>query len=294
MARPAIIVHGGAGRIRPGREEAALAGVRAAAEAGWAVLERGGHALEAVVAAIRAMEADPTFNAGVGAVLNADGHVELDAGLMRGSDLAAGGVGALREVAHPIEVARRVLEDGRTVLLVGEGARRFALERGIPPCPELDLITPDRLRQWETWRQRDGTLPGGGDTVGAVALDREGRIAAGTSTGGLLGKLPGRVGDSPLPGAGFYADDRAGGAAATGIGETIMRILMSHEAVRLLEAGVEPMEAARRAVGLLERVRGQGGLVLLDREGRVGWARNTPQMSYAYRTGSMAATEAGL
>ncbi len=264
--RPAIIVHGGAGRIPGGRHIALLEGCREAARLGWTVLVEGGSALDAVEAAVKFMEEDPAFNAGRGAVKNALGEVELDASIMEGKDLACGAVGAVKGVKHPIALARRIMEDGRHVLLCGEGARRFAEARGLP------LGSPPG--------KEGGGEPG---TVGCVALDATGTVAAGTSTGGIRGKLPGRVGDSALIGCGTYADSR-GGVSCTGLGESIIRTVLAKSACDLLEHRA-PMEAAQKAIALLERVRGEGGLILLNREGDFGHGKNTPHMAFCHIDG---------
>ena len=282
--RPVLIVHGGAGATPQSELDLYQAGCRAALLAGWEILEKGGSALDAVEAAIHVLEDDPHFNAGRGAVLNADGEVELDASLMDGEDLRAGAVGAVRRLRHPITLARKILEEGHHVLLVGEGAQRFARQAGILECPEEELITEARRRQWQS---SEAAQPGG--TVGAVALDQKGRMAAGTSTGGIAGKHAGRVGDSALIGCGTYADSRAGGASATGIGEAIIRVVLAKYAVDHLRAGHDPEQAARMAMTLLRAEgRGEGGIILVDRHGRVGAAHTTPFMAHGWTTGENA------
>jgi len=278
--KPAVIVHGGAGPTPTGDPAVYSAGCRAALLAGWEVLRSGGSALDAVEAAVSVLEDDPHFNAGRGAVLNADGEVELDASMMDGERLSAGAVGAVRRIRHPIHLARAVLEEDRHVLLVGEGARAFARQVGTPECSEADLITEARRRQWETLRSRAS-----GGTVGAVALDQRGRIAAGTSTGGMVGKRQGRVGDSALIGCGTYADSRFGGASATGHGEAIIRAVLAKHAIDKLRADLDPAEATRSAMALLkDDGRGEGGIILLDRLGQVGAAHNTPYMAHGWLT----------
>lgn len=287
----ALIVHGGAWAIPDAELADHLAGCRRALAAGWRVLEAGGPALDAVEAAVRVMEDDPAFDAGRGSVLNADGVVELDAALMDGRSLRSGAVAAVRRVAAPISLARRVLESD-TAMLVGDGAERFAQAAGLPLCDPRELVVERELRRWEQLRAQGGPrvrdafgdLPQPGDTVGAVALDRGGHLAAGSSTGGTAGKPPGRVGDSPLVGCGLYADDLSGAATCTGWGESIIRVALAKSAADLLGQGLEPQEAARRAVELLaRRAQGLGGVILLDRRGRAGLAFNTPRMAYAYR-----------
>lgn len=281
----AIIVHGGAGDIDAAHTERrprCQAGCERAAQAGWAALAAGGMALDAVVAAVAVLEDDPEFNAGYGAALNRSGEVEVDAAVMDGA-LRVGAVGAVPWLRHPVHVARRVLEEGRHALLVGPGALAFAAEHGIHPEAPDALVT-ERARQrlaQELARQTAPPQVPTGDTVGACAVDDRGHVAAATSTGGLAGKRPGRVGDTPLVGAGTYADDRAGAASATGHGESILRVLMTRVAVERLAAGDPPEVAARHAVAELEgRVQSRGGIILVDVTGRVGQARNTPAMSF--------------
>ncbi len=289
----AVIVHGGAWSIPEELLAAHKAGCREAVLRAWRVLQEGGSALDAVEAAIVQMEDDPTFDAGVGSFLNADGEVELDAGLMNGSDLAAGAVAAVHRVRNPICLARHVLRSEH-VLIVGPGAARFAEQVGIPLCAEADLVV-DRER--ELWHRMKATSPDWTEvlfgrkefsTVGAVAVDQNENIAAGTSTGGSPHKWPGRVGDVPLVGCGFYADNAGGGASCSGWGEAIIRIGLARHAVDLMTAGQPASMAARRAIQALgDKVRGVGGLILIDREGRIGQAHSTDHMAYAYLTSEM-------
>jgi beta-aspartyl-peptidase (threonine type) len=314
-----LIVHGGAWDIPDDEVAEHQAGCRAALELGWEVLRQGGTALDAVEAAVRALEDAPIFDAGVGSVLNRDGEVELDAAMMDGATLRSGAVAAVRRVKNPITLARRVMES-QVILLVGQGAERFAEAAGVPYCDPAELILARERRRWEQLHQQgdyqtqdafgarraeDGgsKMEDGGlspssilpppsfilknpnDTVGAVALDAYGNLAAGTSTGGTANKLPGRVGDSPLIGAGLYADNQTGGCSTTGWGESIMKVLLAKTATDLIGAGHEPRAAARAAIDVLKRrVGGLGGCILLDGQGRVGFAFNTPRMAYAYRT----------
>lgn len=278
---PSIIVHGGAGHVDGQRVPACCAGCQRAAREGWRVLSEGGGALEAVEAAVRSLEDDPEFNAGYGAVLNRAGEIEVDAALMDGT-LRAGAVGALPWVRHPITVARRILDENEHILLVGVGALAYAREHGIEPESPEALVTPRSRARFE--QERAGRLAPSatGDTVGACAIDAAGRVAAGTSTGGISWKRPGRVGDSPILGAGNYADDQAGAASATGHGESILRVGMARTAVDWMRAGASAADAAQAAVDELgARVNGQGGIILVDRDGRVGHARNTRLMPWA-------------
>jgi beta-aspartyl-peptidase (threonine type) len=289
LARPAIVVHGGAGARPPDAPEmiAAHEGCAAAAAAGYAILAAGGTAVDAVQAAVRALEDDPRFNAGVGSCLTRAGTVEMDAAIMRGGDLRVGGAGAVTGVRNPIDLARRVLDEGEHALLVGEGALAFAREVGVALVP-ADFHVTDAARaslERELARRAAGAVEvEGGGTVGAVAVDAAGHVAAATSTGGMTGKRPGRVGDSPLAAAGTYADDEAGAASATGHGERIMQVALTKTAVDLLRAGASAPDAARRAVATLDRVAGRAGLILIDRHGDIGVAFNTASMSWA-RTG---------
>jgi L-asparaginase / beta-aspartyl-peptidase len=266
-------VHGGAGSWPEELRDAAQAGLQKALAAGF---EAADDPLEMACAAARALEDDPLFNAGVGASLTSAGTVELDAGVMRGADLAAGGVASVRLVRHPVDAARAVMEKTRHVLLVGPSADEFARENGCETVPDPEVFVVDRRRQQlEGWRS--------GDTIGAVAWS-DGRCAAACSTGGYTGKLPGRVGDSPLPGAGLYADDALGAACGTGVGENFMRLLLAYQACRLLaDSGAQA--AAEGAIALLaERLDGRGGIITVDREGRPGAAFNTAFMPWAARS----------
>ena len=276
MQRPAILVHGGAGRRAPELEAEAEAGCAAAAAAGWAILEANGSAIEAVVAAVAAMEDDPVFNAGVGSCLTADGWVEMDASLMDGGQRRGAGVAVITTVRHPIRLAQALLLDGRHVLLVGEGAEAFARRCNLATAPPESFITPRQRRRWEARHQLDR------GTVGAVAVDRDGHVAAATSTGGLLGKLPGRVGDSAILGAGTYADDRAGAASATGHGEAIILAGLARAAVDGLRGGRHPRAVAEALVRDVSEGSGADvGLIVVDRFGRVAAAFRAERMPFS-------------
>lgn len=275
---PALVVHGGAW-ADPAEGSAGLrAGMLAAVGAGWRVLVEGGRALDAVEAAVRVLEDHPRFNAGRGSVLTADGLVEMDASIMEGDRLACGAVAAVTSVANPVTLARRVLDDGRHVLLAGEGAHAFAREVGMPACEPGALVT-DHQRERLARRAR---APEGG-TVGAAALDRHGTAAAATSTGGTPGKRRGRVGDSALIGCGTYADSSLGAVSCTGDGEAIIRTVLARRALDYLKEADDPDYAAKVAVDVLvEEGRGAGGLILVDWRGRTGWAYSTPFMPVAW------------
>jgi L-asparaginase / beta-aspartyl-peptidase len=218
------------------------------------------------------MEDEPLLNAGLGACLNSDGEVELDAGVMEGAELRAGGAAGLRDVRHPVDLAVAVLRDGRHVILAGGGASRFARDHGVEMCDPSIFIT-DRKRQ---------ELMQGADTVGAVARDSDGRLAVAVSTGGIKGKLPGRVGDSPIPGAGFYADDRFGAVCGTGQGEAFIRLGLARVVVIELQHGIEPASVAQGAIDYLGKaLHAEGGVILIGREGSPHAAFNTTAMAWA-------------
>ncbi|MGE0519969.1 MAG: isoaspartyl peptidase/L-asparaginase family protein [Candidatus Binatia bacterium] len=279
MPGPTLIVHGGAGRHAADAEAAARAGCERAADAGWRVMVGGGTAVDAVVASVIALEDDPVFNAGIGSCLNADGEVEMDASIMDGARVAGAGVGVVTTVRNPVALARAVLEDGRHVLIAGAGAEALARHRQLATLERERFITPQQRARWLANR------PQGGGTVGAVALDPAGHVAAATSTGGLLGKLPGRIGDSAIIGAGTYADDAAGAASATGHGETIILAGLARKAVDGVRSGRDPRAVAEHLLGELQRAQAPScGLILLDRFGRVGVATTAEHMPAAMRS----------
>src|SRR6266852_7256520 len=297
--KPSLIVHGGAWDIPDESVDACKAGCRRALAAGWSILNDGGSALDAVQAAVVVLEDDPAFDAGFGSHLTLDGHVECDAIVMDGSTLRAGSVASLRHIRNPIRLARRVLENCPHMMLVGGGAERFAVDQGLELCEPEDLIAEVERNAW--LKCRNGTHATahhrGHDqgTVGAVALDRDGRLFAATSTGGTCCKLPGRVGDSPLIGCGCYADVESGGVSCTGYGEAIMKVVLAKTATDFLRRpeicvntpGASSCDlstadiAAREAIHFLgKRTHATGGLILLDRHGNPGFAFNTPRMAY--------------
>src|SRR5258708_1504536 len=261
-----LVVHGGAGSWSEELRPLAMEGIERALVAGMAAFDGG--PLEACMAAVRFLEDDPIFNAGIGAALNADGFVELDAGAMDGRDLRAGGVAAVRGIRHPADLARAVMEDGRHVLLVADGASRFADSVGVEKADPGLFIVERRRRQHERWQR------GEGDTVGAVAFE-DGHVAAAVSTGGYTGKLPGRVGDSPIVGAGFYADDQLGAAVCTGSGEGFMRLLIAKVAVDGMESA-SGAQAGATALDLLHhRVDRTGGCITGNPQGFAPAGRET-------------------
>lgn len=269
---PVIVVHAGAGEW-PDDSDAGITACRGAATAGLEVLESDGSALDAVVAAVRILEDDPRCNAGTGAVLTSTGDLELDASIMDGTRLRSGAVGALPPFEHPVDIARAVLEDGRYHLLVGTGAAAFAESLGFTRRDSETMITERRRRELH-----HGTHSGG-NTVGAIALDRRGGLSSATSTGGIAGTAPGRIGDTPIVGAGTYADQRAA-CSCTGDGEAFARACAAFWATN--QAGLGAQKAAEAAVGRVrDEFGGEGGLILLDANGETGVARTALNMPYA-------------
>jgi beta-aspartyl-peptidase (threonine type) len=279
-----MAVHGGAFAIPAEELESHRAGCVQALERGWKVLADGGTSLDAVAAAVAVLEDDPTFDAGRGSFLNEVGEVELDAAVMDGGHLRTGAVACVTRVANPIHLAHRVLESEHA-MLVGSGAHRFAEEQGMALCDPAELVVPRELERWRagTDGRRELVLQQFfGDTVGAVALDERGDLAAATSTGGSPRKLPGRVGDSPLIGAGLYADNEAAAVSVTGHGELIIPLVWAKATVDLARTGMAAAAASSAAVALLRRNGARAGLIVVDREGRIGVDFNTPHMAFAY------------
>jgi L-asparaginase / beta-aspartyl-peptidase len=291
---PVLVVHGGAWAIPDEMIDAHRHGVRHALDQGWRVLERGGTALDAVQAAIVVMEDDETFDAGRGSFLTRDGRVQLDALMMDGATLRAGGVGCVERIRNPIQAARLVLDQSPHVYFVAEGAERFAAGHGMKLCRNEELVIEREVRRLKEAQEKEAaghpdlTFAGpesGHDTVGAVALDANGNIAAGTSTGGTLNKAPGRVGDSSLIGCGCYADNLSAAASCTGWGEPIMKLVLAKWAADRVRTGGAPDAVASEAMFYLQqRLKGHGGMILLDQRGRFGIAHNTPRMAWAYRS----------
>lgn len=277
----AILVHGGAGNIPDERIDDHREGCRLAIEAGAAILRGSGSAIDAAQRAVEVLEDDPRFNAGTGACLNEEGLLELDAAIMEGLRLRAGAVAALPAFRHPIAIARAVLEDGSHVMYGGEGARRFAESRGFVPAEPGAMITEAALSKWKEVREGIGEAGWAGGTVGAVVRDASGLVVAATSTGGMTNKRVGRIGDSPILGAGTYAENEAGAASCTGHGEGFMRTCLARAAADLMRAGCTPEEAARRSIAHMhDKVALTGGIILVDPSGRLGLARSTRTMSY--------------
>jgi len=280
-----IIVHGGAGSMRPGKlhpegERGARAGLDDALRAGSAVLANGRSAADAVEAAVRSLEENELFNAGRGSVLGADGHIELDAAIMEGHERRAGAVAGLRSTRAPITLARRLMDEGPPVFLSGEAADEFARDAGLEQVPNGWFEVPERRRQL------DELLANGGfdedvkyGTVGAVAVDSDGHVAAATSTGGLTAKRWGRIGDTPLIGAGNYADDRSAAISATGSGEYFIRAVAAHQvADRVRLAGESLQDAVDGTLTDIEALGGKGGLIAVSPTGEAAWGFTTPAM----------------
>ena len=274
--RIAIAVHGGAGlmgRLTRAQQSMYCRGLERALDAGYEVLASGGKSLDAVSAAVVALEDDPRFNAGRGAVYTAAGTHELDASIMDGATLRAGAVAAVSRIRNPVLAARAVMEKSEHVLLAGKGAEAFARQHGLAFVSARYFHTDARLAALKKGLKRQH------GTVGAVALDRDGNLAAATSTGGYTGKLPGRVGDSPLIGAGTYADNASCAVSGTGWGEAFMRIALAHEvSARMHHRGESLAQASRAALKSLTRVKGDGGLIAVDRKGRIAMPFNSEGM----------------
>ncbi|MFZ9905215.1 MAG: isoaspartyl peptidase/L-asparaginase family protein [Steroidobacteraceae bacterium] len=284
----AIAIHGGAGviaREQLGPDDGASyrAGLAEALDAGYAVLERGGSSLDAVTTAVRILEDNPLFNAGRGAVLTHEGQAELDASIMTGHDLKAGAVAGVKRIRHPIDLARKVMEDSPHVMLYGAGAEEFASSRGFEFVPNESFITPQRQRQLERVLQ-GRTQPrnelSGLGTVGAVAIDAAGNLAAATSTGGMTNKRWGRIGDAPIIGAGTYANNASCAVSATGHGEYFIRSVVAYDVCALMEyKGYSLDRAATEVVkGKLVERGGEGGIIAVDRAGNIALEFNSPGM----------------
>jgi beta-aspartyl-peptidase (threonine type) len=269
-------------------------GVRSALAAGWKVLEAGGSALDAVESAVVVLEEDDTFDAGRGSFLTRDGRVQMDALIMDGATMRAGGVGAVERVRSAIKLSRLVLDKSPHVYFVGEGAERFAVEHGMELIDNRELVIEREVTRLKEFQAKvaaggkDTTFAGpeiSHDTVGAVAMDVNGNIAGATSTGGTLNKEPGRVGDSSLIGCGCYADNLSAAASCTGWGEPIMKLVLAKSAADQVAMGKDPQTAAEESIAQLKnRLNGHGGIILLDAKGRFGIAHNTPKMAWGVRT----------
>jgi beta-aspartyl-peptidase (threonine type) len=299
--KPVIVVHGGAGNIAPERSQPVLEGIKKAANTGFEVLKNGGDAVESVMEAVMVMEDDGAFNAGYGSSLNIEKHVEMDASIMDGKTLQAGAVALLNDIKNPVRLARIVMEKTDHVFVAGKGAEKLA---NLFKLEKRDPISLLRLNYYE--QQKKTLLEGKfelpklagliknypgfleSDTVGAVALDKDGNVAAATSTGGFPLKFPGRIGDSPLIGCGNYADNHAGACSVTGIGEIAIRLVLAKTVCNYIEAGRTAQEAAECAIKLVNKRMpadyNSMGLIALDGQGRIGAAHNSPNLCWAYVT----------
>ncbi len=299
---PVIVVHGGAGTWQPERSGPGIEGVRKSAQVGFAVLRRGGKALDAVMKSVMSMEDDGVFNAGYGSSLNIERKVEMEASIMDGRTLKAGAAGLLRDIKNPVRLARTIMEKTDHVFVVGEGAEKLAdlyhLERR-DPTTELRLSYYEKqkrlliqgrfeLPKLASLVKRNPSLFNL-ETVGAVAVDMKENVAAATSTGGFPLKLPGRIGDSPMIGCGTYADNAGGACSATGVGEVAIRLALAKAVCGSIENGKSAQEAVERAIKLVNtRLRttyNSMGLIAVDREGRIGAAHNSPNMCWAHMSG---------
>jgi len=292
-----FIVHGGAWDIPDDLVEAHRGGVRLALAIGWNILSNGGTAVDAVEKSVNCMEDDPTFDAGRGSFVNSVGDIELDASIMDGTTFRAGTIAAVQNIRNPISLARVIMDKSEHILLAGNGAIRFAEEHGIAQCSKEDLLVGRELERWKAIKNSSESISTKDafrkktpfDTVGAVAIDRFGVIASGTSTGGTPNKYPGRVGDSPLIGCGTYADSSVGGASCTGWGEAIIKVVLAKTVIDVMEYnGGDPSAAANLAIQRLEKkADGFGGVIVLNKSGVPAVAFNTPRMARAYRTSEM-------
>jgi beta-aspartyl-peptidase (threonine type) len=309
--KPAIVVHGGAGNWQPERRKAGIEGVKRAAEMGYGVLKNGGSSVDSVMGAVMVMEDDWPFNAGYGSSLNMEKKIEMEASIMDGKTLQAGAAGLLSDIRNPVRLARVVMEKTDHVLVVGEGAEKLAL---LEHLERRNPVTELRLRYYE--EQKKVLLEGKSElpklarlvedhpelftlgTVGAVAIDNEGNVAAATSTGGFSLKLPGRIGDSPLIGSGTYADNQAGACSTTGVGEIAIRLVLAKTVCNRMEDGKAAQEAAESAIRLvntrLSAVYNATGLIAIDMHGRIGAAHNSPDLCWAYITPDMEEPKASL
>ena len=289
-----LAIHGGAGTLpraemSDDKESRYRAGLAAALDAGYAVLQSHGTSLDAVTRAVTVLEDNPLFNAGLGSVFTFDGRNELDASIMDGSTLAAGAVCGVTHIRNPVQLARTVMEHSEFVMLSGGGAEEFALSRGISLVPRSYFHTAERWRQLERIRSGDTGLSAltisHVGTVGAVAMDQDGRLAAATSTGGMTGKRFNRIGDSPIIGAGTYADDRSCAVSATGHGEVFIRAAVAHDICSRMRYGGRTLHAAVREVVLeeLARLQGEGGVIAIDRGGEISMEFNSEGMFRACR-----------
>jgi L-asparaginase / beta-aspartyl-peptidase len=292
-----LIIHGGAWDIHDDLVNDHREGCKHALQIGWKVLTSGGSAIDAVEKVIRILEDDGTFDAGRGSHLNADGIAELDASIMCGKTLRCGAVAAVHKIRNPITLARKIMEESEHILLMGRGAEHFAIEHGIQLCKLDDLLSERELEKWKaaqgmtnfSTKNAFRKMKKASDTVGAVAMDADGNICVGTSTGGTFNKHPGRVGDSPLIGCGSYADNSIGGVSTTGWGEAMIKVVMAKTVIDLMEMhGDNPERAAHEGIEILKhKADGYGGVIAMNNKGQFGVAFNTPRMARAYINSEM-------
>jgi len=283
-----ILVHGGAWDIPTNMHQAHLEGINAALQVGQQILSKTNDSLQTIIEVVKCLENDSTFDAGTGSFLNSAGQVEMDAGIMVGKDLSVGAVAAIQNVRNPIEISNNIRENTQHIMLVGEGATSFAHENGFEDVPTEELLVGREKELYQKLKeQKDLKIKSffenknsDRDTVGAVVINDNGEIVAGTSTGGTPHKLQGRVGDSPIIGSGFYADDNVGGISATGWGEGIMRVMLAKNAADFVKQGMPAQKSAELAINeMYDRISGEGGLILIDRLGNYACAYNTPFMA---------------
>ncbi|KAK6639581.1 hypothetical protein RUM43_007854 [Polyplax serrata] len=291
MGIPVVLVHGGAGNIGDERVCDTIDGVRKAVCRGYDILAKGGTSLDAAQACVEVMEEDPIFNAGRGSVLNSDGDVEMDAIIMEGTNLNFGSVGAVKNILHPVAVARKIMDKTQGGMLVGEGANRFAREEGFSSTPTYDLITDAAIEGLETFMSNPDAANyefqcAGVGTVGAVVVDCCGRVACATSTGGTTGKPVGRLGDTPIPGCGGYANDCVGAVSATGRGESIMKVCLASRILNLIEQGMPVQQATDEALEYMGNMVGDAaGAIAVSCSGDIGISFITKRMAWAYKKG---------
>lgn len=299
--RPVIVVHGGAGTLHPERSQPVVEGIKRAAKTGFDILKNGGSSVDSVTEAVAVMEDDGAFNAGYGSSLNIEKNVEMEASIVEGKTLQAGAVALLKDIRNPVRLARIVMEETDHVFVVGEGAEKLAKVFNLKRRdPRTELRLKYYREQLKVLRDGNFELPKLAnlikshpemfelDTVGAVALDRDGNVAAATSTGGFPLKLPGRIGDSPLIGCGTYADNNAGACSATGVGEIAIRLVLAKTVCSYMENGKTAQEAAEQAIALVDKkmtnTYNSMGLIAVDASGGIGAAHNSPNLSWAYLT----------
>jgi len=291
-----ILTHGGAWKIPDSVKDRSEEGVRTAAKVGWELLVAGKSAVEAVEAAVVVLEDNPVFDAGRGSVLTGKGDVEMDAFIMDGANVTSGAVAVVSNTKNPVKLARYVMEETDHTLVAGPGADQLAIQAGLEIVDQDYLVTPEGREEWETYKKYSKAVSSlfsdrsavemvdglGHDTVGAVALDAQGNVAAATSTGGITGKMTGRIGDTPLVGAGGYADNEVGAVSTTGHGESITKVCLAHTVINNIESGASLEEAVGRALDkMLKKVGGAGGLIALDRTGNWTAQFSTERMAWA-------------